>query len=550
MQMKKLYSAVLASCLAAGSVLSTGAFQAAAAEAPTLTFDFRSEGKNNVSIKAEDIAARDISVPVKIFIPSNPGVNAINLKLQINDGQPDEKGAFGNYGFYMADGAMASPFCFDSASKGNASASLSDVFTASKMNLSWVYSADPDKIPDAAAEANTTSWDANVNWAYENAFATATLIVPKGTPAGDYKLDIRTEPFTNSQSVVAGSSKESRSGCTTANTADLSFKSVPLTISVKEADTSDWTDTYEIADAGHYYIIGDVSGKAGETVKVPVYVFNDTGTAGYQVFFDIDKKLGLEKIDRGTAYRAAPTINIDADKTPYPSAVYAGSDTMQSKNGGILCYLDVKIPEEAKAGDIFKAGFYHEAKQDCVLKIVDIDGEKLDVTFYDGSVTVVDDAKTRLNRTSVSLSGADQYANLTLFNVSGPVTWKSEDPSVATVDQNGFIKSVGFGTTKVTATNQTNEYVCTVTVGLLGDIDKNGQVSSNDAQLVLWHYVDTFAGKQGRFGEDVYPIADVDANGRVDVSDAQYILKYYVNNTVSKKNVPWEEILAPTKSAE
>ncbi len=545
MQMKKLCSAFTAAILTAGSLLGTGAFQSAAAEAPTLTFDIRSDGKNAVSIKAEDIAARDISVPVKIFIPSNPGVNGINLKLQVNDGQPDaETGAFGNYGLYMADGAMASPFCFDSTSKGNAGASFSDVFNKEKMNLSWVYSADPDKLPDAAAEANTTAWNSSVEWAYQNAFATATLIVPKGTPSGEYKLDIRKDPFVNSQSVVSGSSKESCSACSGVQTSDLSFESVPLTIKVEAADTSDWTDTYEIADAGHYYILGDVCGKPGDTVKVPVYVFNDTGTAGYQVFFDIDKRLTLNKIERGSAYRNAATINTDPEKTPYPSYVYAGSDTSQADNGTVLCNLNVTIPSDAKAGEIYKSSFYHEGLNSCELKIVDIDGEKLDVTFYDGSITVVADDQTCINRSSVSLSGADQYANLTLFNVTGPVEWKSEDPSVATVDRNGLIKSVGFGSTKVTATNNGKEYTCDVIVGLLGDIDRNGEVSIIDVQIGLQHYVETFAGNPGVFGDELLPIADVDANGTFDVADVQYTLMYYVNNTVSKKNITWEQLLS------
>lgn len=549
MQTKKLCSAFTAAILAAGSLLGTGAFPSAAAEAPILTFDIRSDGKNVVSIKAEDIAARDISVPVKIFIPSNPGVNGINLKLQVNDGQLDaETGAFGNYGLYMTEGAMASPYCFDSASKGNASSAFSDVFTPSKMNLSWVYSADPDKLPDSASEAKTTAWDSNVEWAYQNAFATATLVVPKDTPSGEYKLDIRKDPYVNSQSIVPGSSKESCSACSGTQTSDLSFQSVPLTIKVEEADTSDWTDTYEIADAGHYYILGDVCAKAGDTVKVPVYVFNDTGTAGYQAFFDLDKRLTLNKIDRGSAYRAAPTINIDPEKTPYPSTVYAGSDTMQAEDGGILCYLNITVPSDAKAGEIYKTAFYHEGQNGCDLKVVDIDGEKLDVAFYDGSITIVADDQTSINRSSVSLSGADQYANLTLFNVTGPVEWKSEDPSVATVDRNGFVKSVGFGTTKVTATNNGKEYSCDVIVGLLGDIDRNGEVSIVDVQIGLKHYVETFAGNPGVFGDELLPIADVDANGTFDVADVQLTLMYYVNNTVSKKNITWEQLLSGSKT--
>ncbi len=549
MQMKKLISALLASCLSTGTLLSTAATLPASAAEPVLTFEFRAEGKNEFSIKAEDIAARDISVPVKLYIPENPGVNGIELKMQINDGQL-EKGLFGNYGLYMAKGSFSSPYCFDSSSKGDVSTSLANIFNAEKMNLSWIYSTNTEKNPDASAEAGTVSWHSDVNWAYQNAFADIELVVPKNTPAGDYKLDVRTDPFYNGLTTESTTPKKQRSACTNASESNMKFQSVPLTIHVEgTAEETDWTDTYKIADAGHYYIIGDVCGKPGETVPVPVYIFNDTGTAGYQAFFDLDSRLKLDSWEKGNAYRAATTPNT---KLEHPAFTYAGASVMKATDGNTLVYLNVTIPADAKAGEVFNVGFYHEGKDEEVLKVVDIDGEKLDVAFYDGSVTVVEEGKTALNRTAVTMPGANQYCNLTLFNSKGAVTWKSENPEVAKVDENGFVESVSFGSTKITATCGGTDYVCNVVVGLLGDIDRNGDVSSADAQIVLLHYVETkVAGMEtGRFGEELYPIADVDADGEVTVSDAQFILKYYVNNTVSMKNVSWDEILHPKKYAQ
>ncbi|MBP0971468.1 MAG: Ig-like domain-containing protein [Oscillospiraceae bacterium] len=550
MQMKKLISALLASCLSTGTLLSTAATLPASAAEPVLTFEFRAEGKNEFSIKAEDIAARDISVPVKLYIPENPGVNGIQLKMQINDGQLDEKGVFGNYGLYMAKGSFSSPYCFDSSSKGDVSTSLANIFNADKMNISWVYSTNTEKNPDAAVEAGTVSWNSDVNWAYQNAFADIELVVPKNTPAGDYTLDVRKDTYVNAQTVDSAKPVTEHSSCSSASESAVSFQSVPLTIHVEEtAAETDWTDTYKIADAGHYYIIGDVCGKPGDTVQVPVYIFNDTGTAGYQAFFDLDSRLTLDSLEKGNAYRAAATINT---KLEHPAYTYAGASVMKATDGNALLYLNVTIPADAKAGEVFNVNFYHEGQNDEVLKVVDIDGEKLDVAFYDGSVTVVEEGKTALNRTAVTMPGANQYCNLTLFNSKGAVTWKSENPEVAKVDENGFVESVSFGSTKITATCGGTDYVCNVVVGLLGDIDRNGDVSSADAQIVLLHYVETkVAGMEtGRFGEELYPIADVDADGEVTVSDAQFILKYYVNNTVSMKNVSWDEILHPKKYAQ
>ena len=118
MRTKKFLSAVTALTLTATAMLGSAAFEASAADAKTLTFDFRSGGKNAVTISAAEIAAGDYTVPVDIYIPENPGVNGINLKLQINDGQVDENGTFGNYGLYLNDGDLASPYCFAALGSG------------------------------------------------------------------------------------------------------------------------------------------------------------------------------------------------------------------------------------------------------------------------------------------------------------------------------------------------------------------------------------------------------------------------------------------------
>jgi len=557
MQMKKLVSAAAAWMMAVGAITGTGVFPAAAAADPTLTFDIRSNGQNAVEIKAEDIAARDITVPVQIFIPSNPGVNYINLKLQVNDGQIAEDGSFGNYGLYLTDGAMASPFCFDSASKGDPSASFSSLFTDKMMNLSWVYSQKVAELPDAAAEANTIKWDSSVNWAYDNAFVTANLVIPKGTAPGEYKLDIRKDEYINSLSSNVSGGIKTRSMCTNSvSDSEVSFESVPLTVKVDEAAPTKWDESYEIEGAGHYLIAGDVCGKPGETVSVPVYVFNDKGTAGLQVYFDINQNLELQSIKQGTrggAYRQVATINTDFQ---YPCFTFATDTQLTAPQGAKLLDINLKIPEDAKEGTVYPVKFYHESEHvgevienddnttPPMQKIVDIDGVAIDVAFFDGSITVVEEeGKKMLNRQSATLSGPNEYCNLTLFNADGPVTWMSSAPEIATVDQNGFIKSVKYGTTTITATCGDQEYTCDVVVGMLGDVDRNGDVTSADAQIVLVHYTEVFAGNEGRIPPELYPLADVNGDGNVSVTDAQSILKYYVNNKLSGNDVPWSEVI-------
>ena len=108
MHTKKIITAAFAMCLAATALCSTGAVSAAAADSQ-LTFDIRSGGKNEINISAADIAAGDFTIPVDIYIPENPGVNAVQLKLQINDGEVQKDGSFNNYGLYLSDASLASP---------------------------------------------------------------------------------------------------------------------------------------------------------------------------------------------------------------------------------------------------------------------------------------------------------------------------------------------------------------------------------------------------------------------------------------------------------
>lgn len=534
MRTKKILSAVTAMILTATAMLGTGALQASAAEQKTLTFDLRSGGKNEIKVSAEQIAAGDFTVPVDIFIPENPGVNAINLKLQVNDGQVDKNGKFGNYGLYLNDAAFCSPFCFDSASKGDVTASIAQTFNSKDMNVSWVFSQDPKQNADAAVQADTTAWDATAAWAYSNPFAKANLVIPKGTPAGTYQFNIRKDKYINARSAESGTPKYSVSSCTGAESESaLDFKSVPLTVTVEDTVKADtWEDTYKIENGGHYYILGDVCGTPGETAKVPVYVFGDSGTAGVQVYFDVDSKLMLESFEtpkENRAYRSAPQTKTESTPATY---TFAMTRNVTAADRAILTYLSVKIPASASDGDVYEVKFHDDSTSP--LKVIDYNGEKLPVTFYNGSVTVVTDNKTALNRKAVNLTEVGQTTNLTLFNATGDVTWTSSDPAVATVDSNGFVKTVGKGTATITAANNGTAYTATVKVGgLFGDVDQNGEISSADAQLTLNHYVEVMAENPSPLTADQQKIADVSGDGVADATDAQMILNYYVDKVVS-----------------
>lgn len=74
-----------------------------------------------------------------------------------------------------------------------------------------------------------------------------------------------------------------------------------------------------------------------------------------------------------------------------------------------------------------------------------------------------------------------------------------------------------------------------------GDINSDGSVTVEDAQLALREYVDNMSkGIEGR----ATVATDVNADNRYDISDVQYILKYYTYNSVARveRGISWYEV--------
>ena len=76
-----------------------------------------------------------------------------------------------------------------------------------------------------------------------------------------------------------------------------------------------------------------------------------------------------------------------------------------------------------------------------------------------------------------------------------------------------------------------------------GDLDGDHVVNVVDAQSALREYTELFAGNPASLTPARTHAADVDRNGSLTVEDAQLILKYYTNNAVAGKAVTWEMLL-------
>ena len=98
-------------------------------------------------------------------------------------------------------------------------------------------------------------------------------------------------------------------------------------------------------------------------------------------------------------------------------------------------------------------------------------------------------------------------------------------------------------TTTEEITASTSETTEPKTEYLLGDLDDDGKVSVEDAQLALLAYVDAMSGLESNLTEKQKLAGDINGDKEISVEDAQTILIYYVRNTLSSESVTWDELL-------
>ena len=175
---------------------------------------------------------------------------------------------------------------------------------------------------------------------------------------------------------------------TTVSTTSTSTETSTTVTTVSTDSTTTTTDTTTTpspieVDPGHVvYQIDDVNGLAGTTVKVPVFVWWDEGTAGFEMQFSVPDGFKISGYEWGDAYPEGKiawnpdTYNINWDN--------GDGEEITAKPGAKILTLLVDVPKDAAEETTFPIQFV-----DGSVHVTDTDSNELEYSTVDGSIYIL-----------------------------------------------------------------------------------------------------------------------------------------------------------------
>ena len=190
----------------------------------------------------------------------------------------------------------------------------------------------------------------------------------------------------------------------------------------KAAET---TSTQAVIAVDLTYEIATVEGEAGADVDVPITVKGtDPGTAGMVLELSADSNLKLKRRLNGDAYEGAPTWN--ATTLTY---IWNAGDgrNLVAADGATLTTLRFTVPADAKPGDEYPITFRSD-----LCKVIDQDGNKLDVTFTDGKIIIPAATTTTEEVTTTTTAAATTPSAPAATTTAAPVSTTLPDAGAVT----------------------------------------------------------------------------------------------------------------------
>jgi len=148
-------------------------------------------------------------------------------------------------------------------------------------------------------------------------------------------------------------------------------------------ETTETTIPGAPVNPGHVvYQIDDVNGLAGTTVKVPVLVWYDEGTAGITMQFAVEDGFSISGIEFGDAYTGADQVVWNPDEYIFVWDDPNG-ENQYAQSGDAILYLLVDVPADAVENTIYPVNFVN-------VTVSDTNSVAPEFTTVDGSITILE----------------------------------------------------------------------------------------------------------------------------------------------------------------
>ena len=137
---------------------------------------------------------------------------------------------------------------------------------------------------------------------------------------------------------------------------------------------------------------------AGKIIEVPVSIFNNSGFYGAAIRYDFEQieSLGIED---GLVKEASTAKGNKCIAVVHTGGTYDNEkNNVEITSNGILYYLKLRLPEDAKTGDVFNISISTVEK--LTFEVWNGNGEDIDVKPYGGSISIIDDTSSSTEPTT------------------------------------------------------------------------------------------------------------------------------------------------------
>ncbi len=194
-----------------------------------------------------------------------------------------------------------------------------------------------------------------------------------------------TESTTTETTTTESTTTETTTETTTTESTPVDTTTTETTTetTTTETTTTETTISGAPVNPGHVvYQIDDVNGLAGTTVKVPVLVWYDEGTAGITMQFAVEDGFSISGIEFGDAYTGADQVVWNPDEYIFVWDDPNG-ENQYAQSGAAILYLLVDVPANAVENTIYPVTFVN-------VTVSDTNSVAPKFTTVDGSITILE----------------------------------------------------------------------------------------------------------------------------------------------------------------